>query len=145
MRRLVIYTYFFIQILAVSFGLIQVELAMKGAAAMQADLWLLQLLKPILLVVFALAVDEREPLAYKLYAPQILVDIAYVCSTSNHTSWLLVGLGYALFCLSMLNRKQWIHWFYRLMGHSTHERKPVFTDLILQNHTDGKTTAKNMS
>ncbi|RYZ60219.1 MAG: hypothetical protein EOP07_01470 [Proteobacteria bacterium] len=103
MQRLVMYTYFFIQFFSVSFGLIQVELAMKGVVDMHEDLWLLQVIKPILLAVFALAAERKTSLSFKYYLPQIIIDLAYVFSTSNQTSWLVVGSGYILLCVAMIN------------------------------------------
>lgn len=124
MGRLVIYTYFFLQFLSVSFGLIQLELALKGAAEMQVDLWLLQVLKPILLMVIALAFEPKKSLALKLYLPQIFVDIAYLTSTSNQTSWLAIGAGYAFLCLSIVDWSELLRPISRFVSQPPHA-KPI--------------------
>ena len=126
MRKLVIYTYFLVQFFTVSFGLIQIELARTGAAEMQPILWLLQLLKSIMVVVFAMGTESNHKLPLKIYFPQMILDIVYMTSTSNKGSWLMVCLGYALLFVAAYNWEAPKRLYSRLFTHTASPSKIDF-------------------
>ena len=95
MRKMVINTYFSLQIFLVIWGLIHLELALAGTQdGHHPSLWYLVLIKSTIILAFGISSDFNGQLISFLYGPQLCLDLLYLVSPYAQLSLVFILLGY---------------------------------------------------
>lgn len=95
MRKMVINTYFCLQIFLVIWGLIHLELALTGMQeGYYSSLWTLILIKSTIILGFGISSDFKGPLMTVLYGPQLCLDLLYLVSPQISLGFIFLLLAY---------------------------------------------------
>lgn len=107
MQRLVIHTYYLMQILMAVMGLIQIELALGGfVELLHFELWWTEALKSSLIVSLVITMEKRTKLMTTLYLPQLAFDILFLASRSVLVDWIVLVAGFTQFLYVILKLRR---------------------------------------
>lgn len=107
MQRLVVHTYYLMQILMAVLGLIQIELALGGfVELLHFELWWVAALKSSLIVSLVLTMERSSQLATTLYLPQLAFDILFLASRSVAIDWIVLVVGFTHFLYIVLRLRR---------------------------------------